>query len=338
MRILVVNVGSSSIKYAGFDGTRLFDGAVEHVKGRYDRAASAMLKDVRTRGFEPEAIAHRIVHGFGLTRTSTYTKRVRERIVSGCGPAPLHNIPQLQVLDALVPFNVVQICVFDSLSYEFEDTVRTLPLPRAITKEHGLVRIGFHGISHTSVARRLKRARLITVHLGSGSSVTAWKRGRAIWNSMGFTPEDGVLMATRPGMLDPGTVAYLFRLGYPPERIEHILTRDSGLQGITGRADLEGILKKRREGNRYDLAVRMLATSIAEAVARAAVHIGGVETIAFTGTIGVRSAAVRRAVIKKLSFLGPFTTEVLDTDEEQVIHDEARALLVSRRKRKNKNG
>ncbi|MFT4308248.1 MAG: hypothetical protein ACMXYM_02660 [Candidatus Woesearchaeota archaeon] len=332
MRILVVNVGSSSVKYAAFDGDRLFDGAIEGVSGLkgYDAAAAQMLEDAHARGFEPEAIAHRIVHGFGLTKTTRFTKSVRTRIVKGCAPAPLHNIPQLRVLDALATHTIPQVCVFDSLSYDFSDEVRTLPLPQAITKKHGLVRIGFHGISHTSIARRVTSDRLISVHLGSGSSVTAFRRGTAVWNSMGFTPEDGVLMATRPGALDPGTVSYLYRLGYPMSRVEDILTHESGLKGLSGTADLKTILDKKRAGNRYDLAYRMLVSSIAESIARAATHTGGVDTIVFTGTIGVRAKQVRHAVIRRLSFLRPFEVKVLESDEERVIYDEARTLLSRR--------
>jgi acetate kinase len=335
MRILVVNVGSSSVKYAAFDGERLFDGAIEHISGLrgYDSAAARMLEDVRSQGFEPEAIAHRIVHGFGLIKTSRFTKNVRQHIVKGCAPAPLHNIPQLHVLDALASGSAIQVCVFDSLSYEFSDDVRTLPLPSTITKDHGIMRIGFHGISHTSVARRVKSDRLITVHLGSGSSVTAWKRGKALWNSMEFTPDDGVMMATRPGSLDPGTVSYLYRLGYSSSRVEDILNRESGLVGISGTADLEVVIAKMRKGNRYDLAYRMLIDSIAQVVASAATHSGGIDTIAFTGTIGVRSGKVRAAVLKRLSFLKPFDVKVLETGEEAVIHDEALALLSHRSKR-----
>jgi acetate kinase len=334
MRILVVNVGSSSIKYAAFDDDRLFDGAIEHITGLrgYDSAAAKMLEDVRERGFEPEVIAHRIVHGFGLTKTNKFTKQVREHIVRGCAPAPLHNIPQLHVLDALASDSAVQVCVFDSLSYDFPDEIRTLPLPAPIMKEHGIRRIGFHGISHTSVARRVKSDRLITVHLGSGSSVTAWKRGKALWNSMEFTPDDGVMMATRPGSLDPGTVSYLFRLGYSISAIEDILNRESGLKGICGTPDLERIIAKKRAGNRYDLAFRMLIDSIAQVIASAATHINGVDTIAFTGTIGVRSGKVRSAVLRRLSFLKPFEVRVVETGEEQVIHDEALKLLSTRKK------
>ena len=334
MRVLVVNVGSSSIKYAGFDGGRCFDGAIEHIAGLkgYDAAAAQMLEDASRRGFEPEAIAHRIVHGFGLTKTSRFTKAVRARIVKGCAPAPLHNIPQLRVLDALAQRPTKQVCVFDSLSYDFADEIRTLPLPRSLAKKHGLVRIGFHGISHTSIARRVKSDRLVSVHLGSGSSVTAWKRGKAVWNSMEFTPDDGVMMATRPGSLDPGTVAYLYRLGYPMSRVEDILNRESGLIGVSGTPDLAEILAKKRAGNRYDLAYRMLIDSIVQMIAGGASHIGGVDSIVFTGTIGVRAGIVRRAVVRRLSFLRPFEVSVLKSDEEQVIYDEAKALLAQRRK------
>jgi acetate kinase len=333
MRILVVNVGSSSIKYAAFDGERLFASYIEGIrtlKG-YDDGALRMLEEVRSRGFEPKAIAHRIVHGFGLSETSRFTKRVRQHIVRGCAPAPLHNIPQLRVLDALAQEKIPQICVFDSLSYGFSDEVSTLPLPQQVTKEHGLVRIGFHGISHTNAYRSVRAKRTITVHLGSGSSVTAWKRGRAVWNSMGFTPDDGVLMATRPGSLDPGTVAYLFRLGYPMSRVEDILNRESGLVGIAGTPDLAEILAKKRSGNTYDLAFRMLVSSIGENIARAAMHTGGLDTLVFTGTIGVRAAAVRRAVLRRVAFLGSFTTSIIDTDEEQVIFEEAVGVLKRKR-------
>ena len=324
MRILVVNVGSSSIKYAAFEKERLFDGSVEGIVGMkgYDEAGSRMLDDVRAQGFEPDAIAHRVVHGFGLTKTSRFSKSVRRRIVQGCAPAPLHNIPQLRVLDSLSG-QIPQVCVFDSLSYDFSDEVRTLPLPQKLAREHGLVRVGFHGISHTSARRRVQGAKVITVHLGSGSSVTAWKRNRALWNSMGFTPDDGVLMATRPGSLDPGTVAYLFRLGYPVSRVEDMLSRESGLIGLSGTSDLATIIRKRRIGKRFDLAYRMLIASISEAVARAATYSGGVDSLVFTGTIGVRAKGVRRDVLRRLSFLGSLKVEVLDTDEEQVIFEEA---------------
>lgn len=331
MRVLVINVGSSSIKYAAFDGERRFDGRVEGIRGLtgYDAGVRRMLDDCKSRGFEADVYAHRVVHGFGLSRTSPFDRTTRRHVVLGCNAAPLHNIPQLRVLDTLEELGARQACVFDSLGYEFPDEVRELPLPAALTAKHGLRRLGFHGISHTSIHAQAKGlgSRLITVHLGSGSSVTAWRRGRAVWNSMGFTPEDGVMMATRPGSIDPGTIAYLLRLGFTQHQVEDILTRESGLMGVAGTPDLKEVLDRMRRGNRYDLAFRMLTASIAETIGRAAVHAGGVDAVVFSGTIGVRAAKVRSAVVKRLAVLGSFKTAVIETDEERVIHDEALRLF-----------
>lgn len=340
MRVLVVNVGSSSIKYAAFDADRLFDGRIEDIRSLsgYDRAVDAMLDDCRQHGFEPEIYAHRVVHGFGLAHTSVFDRTTRRHIVLGCNAAPLHNIPQLRVLDELGSRGARQACVFDSLGYDFEDEVREIPLPAALTVKHGLHRIGFHGISHTSIHAKSKNlgSRIVTVHLGSGSSVTAWRRDRAVWNSMGFTPEDGVMMATRPGSIDPGTIAYLLRLGFTQHQVEDILTRESGLVGVAGTPDLKEVLDRKRRGNRYDLAFRMLTASIAETVARATVHAGGIDALVFSGTIGVRAGKVRSAVLKRLSFLGSFKTAVVGTDEEQVIYEEAVRLTGSSTKRSTK--
>lgn len=334
MRVLVINVGSSSIKYAGFaDGERAFDSYVENIASLegYDKAVDSMLADIGTRGFEPDVFAHRIVHGFGMTSTTRFTKTARVRIEKGCAAAPLHNTPQLRVLDALEKRKAKQVCVFDSLGYEFSDEASTMPIDRTIAKRHGLQRIGFHGISHTSIHEQTKHLGtcIITVHLGSGSSVTAWKKHHAVWNSLDFTPEGGVMMATRPGILDPGLAAYLYHEGMSVGDIEDMLTHGSGLKGIAGTKDLKTILDKREKGNRYDLAYRMLVSSIAENIARAATRIGGVDAIVFSGTIGVRAGVVRSAVVRKLSFLKPFEHTHVVTDEEQVIHDEAVRLLTS---------
>lgn len=331
MRVLVVNVGSSSIKYAGFhSGKRLFDAYVENIRSLdgYDSATAQMLTDLEQRGFAPQVFAHRIVHGAGLTKTTRFTKQVRKRIEEGQVAAPLHNTPQLRVLDALEKRKAKQVCVFDSLSYDFADTVRTIPIDQKTAKKYGLTRVGFHGISHTSIHKQTNHLgnHLITVHLGSGSSVTAWKGKKALWNSMDFTPQGGVLMATRPGTMDPGLVPVLLRKGLSLEQIEDLLTNRSGLKGLAGTSDLKTILDDRSKPQNT-LAITMLIDSISETIARAAVHTGGVDAIAFSGTIGLRSNVIRNAVIRKLSFLKPFDIAFVKTDEEQVIYDETVALL-----------
>lgn len=272
----------------------------------------------KARSEAPAAVGHRIVHGGDLTASVRITPAVRARIAALAELAPLHNPPGLDALaaaEALLP-DVPHVAAFDTAFHAtMPPEARTYAVPWAWTHDWGIRRYGFHGLSHSYAATRagqmlsrpVEDLRLVVCHLGHGCSATAVLRGRSIDTTMGFTPLDGLAMATRSGSVDPGILTHVqMRHGLSAEALEQALNHRSGLLGVSGiSADMREVLAAGRAGNeRARLAVAVYAYRVRQAIGALTVTLGGVDALVFTGGVGENSADVRAAACEGLECLG----------------------------------
>jgi acetate kinase len=265
-----------------------------------------------------DAVGHRIVHGGRVFRDPV---RVDDAVITMLerltALAPLHQAPALKALavarDAAPA--VPHVAVFDTAFHAtLTEAATTYAVPRAWREQWGVRRFGFHGIAVESVAEQVDARRLVVCHLGGGCSATAVLDGRSVDTTMGFTPLDGVPMATRSGSIDPGVLLYALReRGIAPAEVDEALERHSGLEALGG---LDS-----------DLGFAVFTHRVAQAVAAMAVALGGVEVIAYSGGIGENREDVRDAVLELLGFLGPPRVEVVPAREDLVIDRAVRQLL-----------
>jgi acetate kinase len=322
MRILVINVGSSSVKLSVADmpaGERIFKAelAVGTANiGDVLRSIPALLEDGKITGIE--AVGHRVAHGADRFREAT---RLDDAVIAGIealsAMAPLHNPPALEgirVARASWP-HLPQVAVFDTAFHaDMPTAAAAYAIPEA-WRRAGVRRFGFHGTSHKYVMERVAAAlevsprelRIVSCHLGNGASVCAIERGRSIDTSMGMTPLEGLVMGSRSGDVDPGLVVHVHRtLGLSVEAIEDALYRESGLAGLSGRGnDLRDIEAAAAQGDaRSQLALAVYAYRARKYIGAYAAAMGGMDVVAFTGGIGENSASMRRCICERLEFLG----------------------------------
>jgi acetate kinase len=231
--------------------------------------------------------------------------------------APLHNEPALRAIreaTAVLP-EVPHVAVFDTAFHAaIPEEAATYAIPRRWREEWGVRRYGFHGLAVQWVASQVGVERLVVCHLGGGASVTAVRAGRSLDTSMGFSPLEGVPMATRSGSVDPGALLYLLeQRGLRLEELDHSLEHESGLVALGGLDDPLGF------------AVYTYRVALAAAAMTAA--LGGLDALAFSGGVGENRADVRDAVAGRLRFAGEFTVEVVPAREELVIAASVRELL-----------
>jgi acetate kinase len=302
--VLVVNAGSTGLKLHLVDREE----ASEPVEGieSVDRDRVA-------------AVAHRVVHGGPRFRDPVLIDdAVREQIFAEEPLAPLHNAACLAGIERAreaLP-EVPQVAVFDT---GFHATIpaeaATYPVPRRWREEWGVRRYGFHGISVAWSAERAPRLldrsaeglRLVVCHLGGGCSVSAVRDGRSLDNTMGFSPLEGVPMATRSGSVDPGALIYLMReRGLDAGALEQALEFDSGLRGLAGGSgDMLEVERAAADGDAAAaLALEVFAHRVAAAVAAMAASAGGLDALVFTAGIGEGSAPTRGRICERLGFLG----------------------------------
>ena len=258
-----------------------------------------------------EAVGHRVVHGGDRFRAPVL---IDETVLADLDPitqlAPLHNPPSLRAIEAArhaLP-DRPHVAVFDTAFHAtLPEEAATYPLPARWRRELGLHRFGFQGLSTQWAAERVRVPRLVVCHLGGGSSVTAVRDGRSVDTTMGFTPLEGLPMATRSGSVDPGLLLYILRHGHTDlDELEHALQHESGLLALSERSphvhELEAAESAGDERSRLALAI--YARRIAQAVAAAAVALDGLDAIVFTAGAGERSALLRARVCAQLNFLG----------------------------------
>jgi acetate kinase len=289
--VLVVNAGSTSLKLSLVD----------------EDDVSTRLASLETAQRNVAAVAHRIVHGGSrFVEPVVIDGEVEDELRALIELAPLHNRPALAALDEarrLLP-NVPHIAVFDTAFHStIPDEASTYPVPRRWREDWGIRRYGFHGLSVAWAAERVPASRLVVCHLGGGCSVTAVLDGRSVDTTMGFSPLDGVPMATRSGGLDPEILLHLLRSGrLGAEQLEQALEEQSGLLGLGGSSHVDELELSQAPEAR--LALDVFAHRVAAAVAAMCAALGGLDALVFTAGIGEKSAPVRTDVCRRLRFLG----------------------------------
>ena len=264
------------------------------------------------------AVGHRVVHGgrvFG--ESALIDAEAVERIRELAALAPLHTEPALRGIgtaQAVLP-DVPHVAVFDSAFHRtIPDEASTYAIPRRWRDDLGIRRYGFHGLAVASVADRVAVHRLVVCHLGGGCSVTAVLDGRSVDTTMGFSPLEGVPMATRSGSIDPGAIFYLLREhGLTAAGIDEVLEHESGLAALGGLDD--------------PLGFSVYAYRVSQAAAAMAAALGGIDVLAFSGGVGENRGDVRDAVAGRLRFLGAFRVEVVAAREDVIVARHVRALL-----------
>ena len=341
MHILVINSGSSSIKYKLFALPKeriVAKGLIEHIgeKGAQIPNHHTGLKIIARKIAGLSAVGHRVVHGQEFFRKPTLIDQsVIEKIRQCCSLAPLHNPANLSGILAckkLFP-GIKQVAVFDTAFHQ------TLPAPAYIYglpyeyyKNLGIRKYGFHGSSHEYVAqeaarilqRPINKLKIITCHLGNGCSITAIDKGKSIDTSMGFTPLEGLIMGTRCGDIDPALVTYLMRKKrLNLNAVDDLLNKRSGLKGISGISNDMRILeaKHRSAHKRVKLAVDVFIYRIKKYIGAYAAVLGGVDVLVFTAGIGENQKRIRKEICAGLfvHLKKPPKVLVIPTDEELMI-------------------
>lgn len=321
MHILVLNSGSSTLKYSVVD-TRSYRSLRQEVVAwtvaDSDKPPPLPDQDFADTGTPIDAVAHRVVHGgAGFSGPAELTDATIRAIEQAATLAPLHNHPALAVIRHAREYypGLPQIALFDTAFHQgLPEHARRYAVPEHWYQQHGLHRYGFHGISHASVARQaaafLQRPptelRLITLHLGNGASACAIAGGRSIDTSMGMTPLEGLVMGTRGGDLDIGAALHVARReGCTPEQLEQALTRDSGLKGLCGDSDMRTILARCQRGDATaQLALSVYCYRIRKYIGAYTAALGGLDALIFTGGVGENAAEVRAGACEGLTPLG----------------------------------
>ena len=272
-------------------------------------------------GFEAsDAVGHRVVHGGARFRDPV---RIDEEVVAAIRElstlAPLHNRPALAAIEQAreaLP-HVPHVAVFDTAFHAtIPEPAATYAIPSRWREEWGVRRYGFHGLAVESVAEQVRVPRLVVCHLGGGCSVTAVLDGRSVDTTMGFSPLEGVPMATRSGSVDPGALLYLLReRGLSVEELDSSLEHESGLAALGGLEE--------------PLGFAVYTYRIAQAAAAMAVAVGGLDALAFSGGVGENRADVREAIAGLLGFLGNVRVEVAPAREDVAVARAVRRLLAA---------
>lgn len=329
MRVLVLNSGSSSIKYKLFDMPGEAVVAMGVISGidaeagdgaGYERGLAAIfaaLSAMAADGGRVDAIGHRVVHGGAdFSAPVLIDDAVTATIAADVGLAPLHNPANLKGIAAARKARpgVPQIAVFDTAFHRTMPSVAaTYPLPRDVAQRHGIRRYGFHGTScawslaaaAAHFARPEEELNLIVAHLGAGASVTAVRAGRSVDTSMGLTPLEGVMMQTRAGDIDPAIVVALMRAGMTADDIDHLLNHESGVKAISGEADMRRVAERAAKGDADAAFAReMYAHRVAKYVGAYAGLVWPLDALVFTGGVGENDAAMREAICARLPQLG----------------------------------
>lgn len=357
MKVLVINCGSSSLKYQlfnmenetvlakglveriGIDGSML----IQKVKGRepflieeHMKDHKAAIKHVLNALVDSEhgviksmdeisAVGHRVVHAGEYYSSSVLIDDEVMKALEDCIKlAPLHNPPNIIGINAcksLMP-NTPMVAVFDTAFHQtMPKEAYTYAIPYNLYEEHKIRRYGFHGTSHKYVSqeaaklvgKNIDELKMITCHLGNGSSVTAIKNGVSVDTSMGFTPLEGLAMGTRSGNLDPAIVTYLIKeLKYSAEEVDTLLNKKSGVLGISEvSSDFRDLIKEADAGDaKAQLAIDVFCYKVKQFIGSYAAVLGGVDCVIFTAGVGENNAGFRTKILSGLEFLG------IEIDEE----------------------
>jgi acetate kinase len=317
--VLVINCGSSSLKFALVDpttGEQLQHGLVERVTN-HSKALDVVLEKLGERKLL--AVGHRVVHGGEHFSDSALLDESALAKLRECTPlAPLHNPANLLGIEAAQQRfpATVHVAVFDTAFHQsLPPRAFMYALPHELYEQHRVRRYGFHGTSHAYVAQvaaeRLGKPAselgLVTAHLGNGCSCTAVKGGRSVDTTMGLTPLEGLVMGTRSGDVDPGLHGFLAdHLGLSLSEITELLNRKSGLLGLSGRSnDMRSLLEAKAQGDaRAALAIDVFCHRLAKSILGLCASLERLDALIFTGGIGEHAAPIRAATLELLPVLG----------------------------------
>lgn len=353
MRVLVLNAGSSSLKFQVIEpgsATVTGSGSVERIgePGQapdHVEAVRGVLEQVSASGAPPDAVGHRVVHGGDrFDRATIIDAGVLDEIESLSALAPLHNPANaagIRAVQRVLP-QLPQVAVFDTAFHQ------TMPpeawryaIDRVTADTHRIRRYGFHGTSHKYVSERvaaflnrpIETLRTIVLHLGNGASACAVQGGRSVDTSMGLTPLQGLVMGTRSGDVDPAVLLQLQRsAGLDADRLDDLLNKRSGLLGLAGSADMRDVQRAAAGGDPHAVeALAIWGHRVRHYIGAYAALMGGVDAIAFTGGIGENNAPPRRHALDGLGFMGIHVDETrnaLDSRAERRISPDGAAVEV----------
>jgi acetate kinase len=337
MRVLVANAGSSSLKLSLLDAddSELWSTELEapHAVAEPEVVATALAE----LPVGPDVAGHRIVHGGERFREAVVVdEHVEAALRELTSLAPLHQPKSLAALDAVTRAlpNLPAVACFDTAFHAtLPPEAATYALPRGWRERYGLRRYGFHGLSHAYASRAAGDARrVVTCHLGAGASLCAVLDGRSVDTTMGFTPLEGLVMATRSGSVDPGLLLWLQqheRLGV--DEMAEALEHESGLLGLAGTPDMRELLE--REDHDAELALGVYIHRLRAGIAAMVASLGGLDALVFTGGVGEHGARVRELACAGLAHLGvgmpgsPVRVVTVRAREDLEIARQARALL-----------
>ena len=313
-----MNAGSSSVKLSLVDeqDRTLAERELAAPRAEVDPGALSQALDAHFAG--ADAVAHRIVHGGERYRQAVVVDpAVRRELDALSDLAPLHQPKSLAALDAVsaqLPGLPAVACFDTAFHGTLPPAAYTYALPERWRVRWGVRRFGFHGLSHSWIARRTgelidnpaDRARIVSCHLGAGASLCAIADGRSIDTTMGFTPLEGLMMATRSGSIDPGLKLWLLeRDAVDEQEMAAALEHESGLAGLAGDADMQAVLARVASGDAAaGLAIDVYVHRLRAGIAAMAASLNGVDVLVFTGGVGERGAAVRALAADGLGFLG----------------------------------
>ena len=307
MRVLVINCGSTSLKYKLFERAgaelRLLAGETLEIEGGYRAAVERVMGALPAR---PDLIAHRVVHGGGrLPDLVGIDEHVLTVLREATSLAPMHNGPALEGIEATWE---AEVPLFAALDTAFHASLPPRAWRYAIPEFPGVRRYGFHGWSHRYITERYAtlagstEPTIITLHLGGGCSAAAILRGHSVDTSMGYSPLEGLVMGTRAGDLDPEILTHLVREGIPVERLERMLQHEAGLKALAGTADVREL--QRRRDPAAELALDIFCYRVQKYVGAYLAVLEGAEALVFTGGIGENAPEIRRRVCERFAWAG----------------------------------
>ncbi len=317
--ILVFNTGSSSVKFALFQNSKkIIFGKCDRIKNpnshlvinnyqkvipkkiqSFEKAAEIIIEFLQSKNLFFSKIAHRVVHGGAIKKPSLINKKIKKTIKEYSQFAPLHNPPELEVIDYCKKFKKPQYAVFDTAFFEgLPEKSKTYAIPKKIIKKFKIRRYGFHGISHKFVSQNLK-GKTITCHLGNGVSIAAIKNKKPIDTSMGLTPLEGLMMGTRAGNLDPGLLLFLEKKSY---NLDKILNNESGFKALTNKTDIRDIISSKDKHSK--LAIEIFIYKVIEYIGAYIAALEGLDNLVFTGGIGENIPEIRKKICNNFSFMG----------------------------------
>jgi acetate kinase len=316
VRVLIVNPGSSSLKLRviGPDDELLATSDLSAEGGRFE---TSDLEGFLAGAGSLDAVGYRVVHGGTLFTGGALIEDAVERAIRSLADlAPLHQFAALQAIGALRPRleSVPHVACFDTAFHAtLPASASTYALPKEWRERYGIRRFGFHGLSHSYASRRaaemlgtsIEEMRIVTCHLGAGASLAAVAGGRSIDTTMGFTPLEGLVMATRSGTIDPVIVTWLQKnTSLKADDIQGALEHGSGLLGLAGTADMREVIERSGTDEEARTALEVYIRSLAAGVAAMTSSLGGLDALVFTGGVGEKSSVVRTLAGERLAFLG----------------------------------